>query len=426
MEYMEMAREKARKKDAADSLAPFRERFYAAPGKIYMDGNSLGLAGKDAEKALLEALEEWKGLAIDGWLDANPPWFYMGERVGALMAPLVGAEPEEVVMTGGTTINLHALASTFYNPRSGRTKIVADELNFPSDIYALSSLIRLHGLNPEEELVLVKSRDGKTLEEEDIIEAFTPEVGLALLPSVLYRSGQLLDIPRLTEEAHRRDIIIGFDCAHSAGSVPHELSEAGVDFAFWCSYKPLNGGPGSPGFLYLNKRHFSRSPGMAGWFGYVKEKQFQMNLEFEHSSSAGGWQIGTPSVFSGAALRGALKVFEEAGIGKVREKSLNLTDYLMEIVDNELAPLGYSVGTPREHSRRGGHVAVEHQEAWRICCALKERGIVPDFRPPRVIRIAPVALYNSYEDVWEVAQALKEIFTSREYENFSKIPSAVS
>ncbi len=426
MNFMEQARVRAREKDRADSLAPFRGRFYSVPGKIYMDGNSLGLAGKDAEKALLETLEEWKRLGIDGWLEANPPWFYMGEKVGALMAPLVGAEPEEVVMTGGTTINLHALTSTFYNPREGRSKIVADELNFPSDIYALSSLLRLHGLDPHKELNLVKSRDGRTLDEDDIIASFGEDVGFALFPSVLYRSGQLLNIPRLVQEAHRRNIIIGFDCAHSAGSVPHRLSEDGVDFAFWCSYKHLNGGPGSPGFLYLNKKHFSRSPGMAGWFGYVKEKQFQMNLEFQHSPSAGGWQIGTPSVFSGAALKGALKVFAEAGIEEVRKKSLDLTDYLMELVDTELAPLGYSVGTPREHSRRGGHVAVEHSEAWRICCALKKRGIVPDFRPPRVIRIAPVALYNSYEEVWAVAQALKEIVTSREYENFSKIPAAVS
>jgi len=426
MDFMEKARQKALEKDAADSLARFRDRFYHIPGKIYMDGNSLGLAGKDAEGALLETLEEWKRLGIDGWLEGNPPWFHMGETLGAIMAPLVGAEAQEVVMTGGTTINLHALTSTFYNPREGRPKIVADELNFPSDIYALSSLLQLHGRDPKEDLLLVKSRDGRTLNEEDIIASFREDVGVVLLPGVLYRSGQLLDIPRLVRAAHERGIIIGFDCAHSAGSVPHHLSEDGVDFAFWCSYKHLNGGPGSPGFLYLNKRHFPHSPGLAGWFGYVKEKQFQMNLQFEHSRSAGGWQIGTPSVFSGAALKGALKVFTEAGIEPVRDKSLELTDYLMELVDGELAPLGYAVGTPREHSRRGGHVAVEHEEAWRICSALKKRGIVPDFRPPRVIRIAPVALYNSYEEVWEVAKALKEIVISREYEKFSKTPAAVS
>lgn len=415
--------------DREDELAGYRERFYIPGNDIYMDGNSLGLASMDAEKSLLRVLEEWKTLGIKGWLDAENPWFFIPEDLGAKMAALVGAKSEEVIMTGSTTSNLHSLVSTFYKPWEGRTRIIADELNFPSDIYAIKSQIMNHNLDPEDNLILVKSRDGKCIYEEDIMAAMDESVSIALLPGVLYRSGQLLDMKRLTEYAHSKGIIIGFDCAHSAGSVPHKLHDCDVDFAFWCSYKHLNGGPGSPAFLYLNEKHFDREPGLAGWFGYIKKRQFDLALDFQHSRTAGGWQMGTPCIFSTAALEGALKIFREVGIEAVRKKSLKLTSYVIFLVDNLLSekPYNYSIGTPREEERRGGHVAVEHkEEAWRICCALKARGIIPDFRPDSVIRIAPVALYNTFTEVWDVIQALKEIIDNREFEAFSKTRDAVS
>lgn len=427
-EKFEVYRAKAQELDGRDPLRGFRDLFHVPEGMIYMDGNSLGLAPKAAEVALNRAFAEWRDLGIGGWLEGTPPWFHMAEEAGKKMAPLMGAAPDEVVMSSSTTINLHAMVSTFYNPSGRRTKIVADELNFPSDIYALESQVRLRGLDPKEHLVLVKSRDGRLIEEDDIISALDDTVALAMIPGVLYRSGQLLDMGRLVREAHARGVTIGFDCAHSAGSVPHRLSEWDADFAFWCSYKHLNGGPGSPAFLYINRRHFNKTPGLAGWFGFEKSRQFDMSLEFDHSRSAGGWQIGTPAVLSASTLLPALEIFEQAGMDRVREKSLALTDFLMEIIDRELsaAPYGYSVGTPRDRARRGGHLAVEHEEGWRVCQALKARRIIPDFRPPRVIRLAPVALYNTFADVAETALALREIIDNKEYEAFSPERDAVS
>ena len=416
----------ARVLDAADPMKGFRGRFHLLKEGIYMDGNSLGLASVDALESLERATEEWRRRGIGGWLDADPDWFSYGERIGAEMAPIVGAHPDEVVMVGSTTSNLHSLVATFYEPEGERRKILADELTFPTDLYALESQVSIKGGDPSRDLLLARSSDGRTLDEGEIIDMMDETVALVMLPGVLYRSGQLLDMRRLTKAAHERGIPIGFDIAHSVGSVPHRLHDDDVDFAFWCTYKHLNGGPGSPAALFVNRRHFGRAPGLAGWYGYVKERQFDMSIKFEHAHSAGAWQMGTPSVLSAAALDGALKLFNEAGIDAVRKKSLALTGFLIEMVDERLAHLGYEVGSPRDPERRGGHVAVEHDEGWRICCALKKRGIIPDFRPPRVVRLAPVALYNTFEEVERTVTALAEIVEGRKYEAFSTKRDAVS
>lgn len=410
--------EYAKQLDREDILKGFREEFYLQPGSIYMDGNSLGLLSKRAEKTLLESLEDWKLYGIDGWMQGKHPWFYMADELGRKLAPLVGGTPEEVMVTGSTTVNLHQLVSTFYKPDGIRTKILADELNFPSDIYALQSQLRLHGFNPDTHLIRVKSRNGRFLEEEDIIEAMTDEVALIVLPTILYRSGQILDIKRLTEEAHHRGIVIGWDACHSAGAIPHSFSEWDVDFAFWCNYKHLNGGPGGVGGLFVNKRHFGKMPGLAGWFSSKKEKQFDMEHTLTPAESAGAFQIGTPHVLSVAPLIGSLEIFTEAGIENIRAKSLKINQYLMDLIDTELADMGFFIGTPREDARRGGHVSLEHNEAARICKSLKENGIIPDFRAPNIIRLAPVALYTSYEEVWKVVQILKTIMTEKQYEKF--------
>jgi kynureninase len=396
--------------DARDPLASFRDRFYIPDGTLYFDGNSLGLLSREAEQAVLHALEAWRTRAIDGWLSGDRPWFHIGEELGALQANLVGALPSELVVTGSITTNLHALLATFFQPSGERTKIVADELDFPSDLYALQSHLRLRGFNPSEHLVLVPSRDGRTIDEADIEEALArPDVALAWLPSVLYRSGQLLDIERLTRAAHAHDLPIGFDCAHSAGCVPHRLHDWGVDFGVWCTYKYLNAGPGSVGSLYVHERHFGRSPGLAGWWGSDKERQFEMAPEFTPASGAGAWQISTPSVLGAAALYGSLQVIHEAGLDRLREKSVALTALLIELAERDLVPLGYSIGTPCEAQRRGGHVAIEHPRAAHIVDALKARGIVPDFRMPNVIRLAPVPLYTRFSDVGKLVVALQEI-----------------
>jgi len=292
----------------------------------------------------------------------------------------------------------------------------------------LKSILRLRGMDPDRDLILAPSVNGRFLEEDHIVSLMNDEIAMVFLPSVLYRSGQLLDLQRLTEEAHKRGIVVGFDCCHSVGSVPHYFDEWGVDFALWCGYKYLNGGPGSTAFLYLNKEHFSREPALAGWFGYVKERQFDMSLKFEHSESAGGWQISSPPILSSASLEGSLKVFQEAGLKVIRAESIKMTSYLMSLVDDFLSGNGFnfSIGTPREETRRGGHVAVEHEEALRITEALLSRGVIPDFRPPNIIRIAPIPLYNTYNEIWQLTQHLKEIVEKREYERYPKQRKAIS
>lgn len=427
MEF-ELGEDYALQMDAEDPLAGYKDRFYHLPGKIYMDGNSLGLQSSDAEDALLKILGEWKTLGIGGWSGGEIPWITYAERLGAMEAGIVGAEPNEVVVCGGTTVNLHALVATFYRPEGKRKKILADELNFPSDIYALAAQIRLRGGDPDEDLILVESRDGRIVEEEDIFEAMSDEIALVLLPSVYYRSGQLLDMGRLTSEARKRNIPIGFDCSHSVGVVPHRFNDWGVDFAFWCNYKYMNGGPGATGSIYVNRRHFGRMPGLAGWFGNDRSTMFDMDLRFNPAGDASAWQIGTTTMLSTAPLEGAIRMINEAGIGNIREKSLKITEYLMYLVDETLSnpPYNFSIGTPREPERRGGHVGVEHEDAWRVNEALKTRGVIPDFRPPNVIRLAPIPLYVSYSDVWEVSRHLKAVIENKEHERFSKKRSVVT
>lgn len=421
------SQEYAQMLDQQDELGGYREQFYINPNSIYMDGNSLGLLSKRAESTLLEILNSWKTQGIDGWTQGQYPWFYLAEKLAAMSAPLVGASPDEVIVTGSTTTNLHQLVATFYKPQGKRTKILADELNFPSDIYALQSQLKLHGFDPAEHLVRVQSRDGRFLAEDDIIAAMTDEVALIVLPTVLYRSGQLLDIQRLTAEAHARGILIGFDGCHSVGSIPHSFSEWDVDFAFWCNYKYLNSGPGGTGSLYVNRKHFGLTPGLAGWFGSRKDKQFDMEHQFHQAETAGAFQIGTPNILSMAPLIGSLELFAEANLEKLRTKSLHITKYMMDLIEHELAGMGFTIGNPREDERRGGHVSLEHQDAARICKALKEiQHIVPDFRAPNIIRLAPVPLYTTYNDVWETVQRLKTIITEKQYEKFENTRDVVA
>jgi kynureninase len=416
----EDARAEAEARDAADPLAAFRQRFSCRPGVVYLDGNSLGLASRDAEVALLAAIDDWKRYGIDGWLDGERPWFTIGEDHGAIQARLMGARPGEVVVTGSTTVNLHALVASFYRPAGARTKLVADTLNFPSDLYALASQVRLRGLDPADHLVLVPSRDGRTLDEDDLIAALDERTALLVVPSVLYRSGQLLDLERLARAAHERGVPIGVDCSHSAGALPHRLHEWGIDWAVWCSYKYLNGGPGAVAALFVHERHHGTAPALAGWWGSDKARQFDMAIVQTPAGTAGAWQIGTPSIFGAATLYGSLALTEEADVERIRAKSLALTGWLMALVDAWLTepPYAFTIGSPREPARRGGHIALEHPEAVQICKALKARGFVPDFRPPNVIRMAPIALYTTFLDIWRTVQALRDIVETGEHRRY--------
>ncbi|OZI13245.1 kynureninase [Bacillaceae bacterium SAS-127] len=412
------SKEYAKSLDQQDELAHFREEFYLKAGRVYLDGNSLGLLSKRTERAVLDLLHSWKEYGIDGWTQGEHPWFYLSESLSKNMIMLTGSDAEEVIVTGSTTSNLHQLVASFYQPEGTRTKILADELTFPTDIYALKSQLRLKGYDPAEHLVLAESEDGRLLKEEDIIATMTEEIALIILPSVLYRSGQVLDMERLTKAAHERGILIGFDLCHSIGSIPHELSRWGVDFAFWCNYKHVNGGPGSTAALYVNKKHFGRTPGLAGWFGSKKETQFDMTLDLDHAEHAGAYQMGTPHILSTAPLLGALELFNEAGIDRIRNKSLQLTNYMMELIEHELAEFDFTIANPRNDRQRGGHLFLEHVEAARICKALKTNGVIPDFRAPNGIRLAPVALYNTFEEVWQTVQILKKIMETEQYKQY--------
>ncbi len=363
-------------------------------------------------------LDEWREMGIGGWLGGKPPWFWLAERIGESAAPLVGAGADEVICTGTTTYNIHSLVSTLYRPDEQRTKIIASSLEFPTDIYALKSQMELRGLDWRDHLVLIGGDEEGIVHEDDIIAAMSDETALVHLSSVLFRSGQLLDIERLTAAAHERGILIGFDCSHSAGVVPHRFDEWDIDFAVWCGYKYLCGGPGAPAFIYLNRKHFNTVPGLAGWFGCVKEKQFDLDLDFEHARCAGGWQVSSPGILGAAAVEGALSVIGEYGIEAVRERSLRLTSYLMFLVDELLSkePFSFHIVTPREEGRRGGHVAISRRtDALRIKEALVRRGLVTDFRPPDVIRIAPSPLYSTFQDVRSVVRNIIEVIDSGEF-----------
>ncbi|MCC5893363.1 kynureninase [Exiguobacterium sp.] len=412
--------------DKGDTLARYRGEFYLPQDGIYMDGNSLGLLSKRAEQTLLESLQDWKELGIDGWMSGRHPWFNLSEQLAGLNAPLIGARAEEVMVTGSTTVNLHQLVATFFKPKGTRTKILADTLTFPSDIYALKSQLDLHGLDPAEHLIQVDSPDGRYLREDDIIRAMTDDVALIVLPTVLYRSGQILDMARLAKAAHERDILIGFDACHSVGAIPHAFHDWGVDFAYWCNYKHLNGGPGSVGGLFVHERHFGTAPGLAGWFGSRKDKQFDMDHTMTPADHAGAFQIGTPHVLSLAPQLGALEMFNEVGMEAIREKSLALTTYMMDLVETVLAPYGFVIGSPRDEVQRGAHISLEHPEAARICKALKQHRVIPDFRAPNIIRLAPVALYNTFTDVYDVVHILKTIMDDKEYEAFANVREVVA
>ncbi|MDQ6764760.1 MAG: kynureninase [Verrucomicrobiota bacterium] len=425
------SQELAEQLDATDPLARFRQRFFVPESQIYLDGNSLGLLSRDAERTLLAVLEKWRTGGIGGWLEGDSPWFTLAESLSARVAKLVGAEADEVAIANSMTINLHQLLSTLYKPDAKRRKVLIDAHSFPTDRYALRSHLRLRGLDPDENIVIAPAGDSRFLDEGEIEKALRdPTLQMALFPSVVYTTGQLLDLRRLCRAARENGVIIGIDMSHSVGLIPHALDDWGADFAGWGHYKWLNAGPGAVAGLYLNRRHFdpngSVDAGLAGWWSVHKESMFEMSDEFFPGLGASALQIGTPAVLSMAPIDGALAPIEEAGLERMHAKSLAMTEFLMNAIDLELADLGFAIGTPREPERRGGHVSVQHENAQPICLALRARGVIPDFRKPDVIRFAPSPLYNTFGDCWEAVRQMKEIAGSRAFEEFASTATLVT
>lgn len=415
-------------RDRDDELSAFREAFYLPETGIYMDGNSLGLLSRPAEQQLLRMLDEWKRLAIGGWLGGDPAWYYLPEQIAEKMAPFIGAEANEVIMANSTTVNLHQILATFYAPQGQRSKIVIDEFAFPTDVYSIQSHMRLHGLDPAQHLVTVPSRE-RLIEEDDVIAALDEHAGqvaMLVLPGVIFTTGQLFDLERLARAARERDVIFCVDGSHSVGSVQHHYDEWGVDCSIWCTYKYLNGGPGSVAGLYVNRQHLDRRPGLAGWYSSDKNAQFDMAHQPTFAQTAGKFQMGTPPLFGLVPLQASLDMFHEAGMDRLRARSLALTSYLMELLDSELAGQGFTIPTPRDDERRGGHVSLAHPEGAAINEALKRRGVVPDFRQPDMIRLSPIALYTSYEDVARVVLALVEIMRGEEHHKFDNTRRTVA
>ncbi|KAJ0175349.1 hypothetical protein K1T71_009490 [Dendrolimus kikuchii] len=411
--------------DNNDPIGHFRKRFYIKKGVIYLCGNSLGLASKDAEEHLEDVVIKWKEEGVKIWAVDDSKYLQYASKLSELMAPLVGANADEITIVGCTTLSIHQAICTLYEPTKFRYKILVDDLNFPTDRYAVDGQVRLKGFDPKDAVKVIKSRDGKFIDENDIIDGITDDVALILLPTVLYRSAQVLDMQKVTKAAKKSGVIIGWDLCHAVGAIEIDLKTIDADFAIWCTYKYLNGGPGSPAALYMNRRHFKKLPGLAGWYGNKLQTQFLLRQEFEHEQSASGLQIGTPTLFSMAPLEGALKIFNEAGIKNIRKKSLHITGYLMYLIETKLVQYRFSIGNHKDDAKRGGHICLEHDEAFRISVALKSKNVVVDFREPNVIRLTPAALYISYQEMYDLVDILEDIMKKELYKQFSNLKDGV-
>ena len=409
--------------DADDPLASFRDRFWIpeTDGKqqIYLVGNSLGLQPKNVAALVTEELEKWQALGVRGHFESSRPWLPYHELLTPMMAQIVGAQEDEVVVMNTLTANLHLMMATFYRPTKTRNKILIESHAFPSDFQAVESQIRLHGLDPKDAIVTVAhGAESELLSEDaicDLIEQHRDSLALVLLPGVQYYTGQLLNMKRIAAMAHRYNISVGFDLAHAVGNVPLQLHDWEADFAVWCNYKYINSGPGAVGGCFVHQRHASDKSllRMAGWWGHDKATRFQMENRFDPIPTAEGWQLSNPPILSLAAILASLQVFEDAGgMGPLREKSLKLTGYFESLLKEELGDR-VNIITPQLPDQRGAQLSIEIATGdiagKEIHQKLEEAGTDTDWREPNVIRAAPVPLYNSFEDVHRFVMALKEI-----------------
>lgn len=408
----------ARSLDSKDPLKDYRNKFYIPNINnkecVYFTGNSLGLQPKETEKHLLQELEDWKNLGVEGHFHAkHRPWFHYHKFTKELIAKVVGAKPLEVVSMNNLTSNLHFMMVSFYRPTKSRFKIVMEAGAFPSDQYAVESQVRFHGFEPEEAIIEISPREGEeTLRTEDIVSYIKEngqEIALVLFGGVQYYTGQFFDLKTIANVAHQVGANAGFDLAHAVGNVPLKLHDSGADFAVWCSYKYLNSGPGGMSGVFVHERHANNPelPRFAGWWGHKEDERFKMQKGFIPMEGADGWQLSNVNVLSTAAHLASLKIFAEVGMETLREKSLLLTGYL-EYLLTDLKSQNIKIITPENPDERGCQLSIIVKNRGRdVFDALTKEGVIADWREPEVIRVAPVPLYNTFMDVFKFYQIFK-------------------
>jgi kynureninase len=379
---------------------------------VYLCGHSLGLQPNTAGSYIEQELKEWARLGVEGHFQASNPWMPYHRLLTEQTAALVGARPIEVVVMNSLTVNLHLMMVSFYRPTSARHKIVVERGAFPSDQYAVKSQIRFHGFDPASSLIELSPLPGESClrdeEIESLIEQSGDEIALILLGGVNYATGQAFDLAGITRAGHARGCVVGFDLAHAVGNLQLRLHDWDPDFAVWCSYKYLNGGPGCVAGCFVHERH-ARSldlPRFAGWWGHDEHSRFAMGPDFQPMSGAEGWQLSNPSIISMAVLRSSMEIFYEAGIERLRDKSVTLTGYLEFLLNNfsmdQNRAANFSIVTPQEKERRGAQLSIRiPQQGRTLCERLTQEGIIGDWREPDTFRVAPVPLYNSYRDVFQ-------------------------
>ncbi|MEQ8301937.1 MAG: kynureninase [Cyclobacteriaceae bacterium] len=411
----------ARSQDKKDALRSYRSKFLLPKHKgktaAYFVGNSLGLQPKATKKLVNEELEDWSNLAVEGHFLGRRPWLYYHKFSKKALAGIVGAKPIEVVSMNQLTVNLHLMMVSFYRPTKERFKIIMEADAFPSDQYAIESQLKYHKLNPEIALIELKPRPGQhCLQTSDILEAISDhsdQLALVMLSGVQYYTGQSFDIKAITDAGHRAGAFVGFDLAHAAGNVPLKLHDHQVDFAVWCSYKYLNSGPGGIAGAYIHEKHKRNFniPRFAGWWGHNEKERFKMKKGFLPMEGADGWQLSNYPILAGAAHLASLELFEAAGMAALRKKSIKLTGYLHYLL-KEIDPTEkyFTIITPEDPESRGCQLSIlTKKNGKKIFNGLTAKGVFTDWREPDVIRAAPVPLYNSFEDVYRLGEALKSL-----------------
>lgn len=403
--------------DDQDSLKSFRNQFYIPEhnGKTiaYMVGNSLGLQPKVTRQVLDNELTKWQYLGVEAWFEGDEPWIPYLNYLKKPLATIVGASEQEVTVMNSATTNIHLMLASFFQPKGKRYKILVEGGAFPSDQYAFETHLKLRGFDPDATVIEIFPRAGEfTLRTEDIIQKIDEigeELALVLIGGINYYTGQFYDIQRITHQAHLVGALAGFDMAHVVGNVPLQLHDWSVDFAVWCSYKYLNAGPGAVAGVFVHQNHhYSNLPRLAGWWGYDEATRFEMTKGFKPMLGADGWQVSTPNVLSMACHRASLSIFEEAGMEAIRQKSIKLTAYLEETIQQYPE---IQIITPSEPSARGSQLSLlVRQEGKKLFEHLKQANIWGDWREPNCIRLAPVPLYNTFEEVWQVGEALKAFY----------------